>query len=200
MRWHPPTIAPLGCGRIIACFQHRKVVGEAVVAIAGIVAVFGQRVAAAHTILIGGPVVGVLRPGLAPGEVIAVIFRRVSPYVAGSPQEAAGQTEIDILMSSAAIVIEIGHQGTIAIHGKDIIGLGRNHTAVLRPVGEGVVAVGRGRHRAGLSLLVVASTAYRAAVAWISGNTDCIVLRISGKMRNQGSTTSYGECVICIPD
>ena len=58
---HTPIAAPIGCGRVVLGQQGCQVVGEAVVAPAGVVAILGQSVLVAHTIQVGAPIVGVLR-------------------------------------------------------------------------------------------------------------------------------------------
>ena len=46
----------------------------------------------------------------------------------------------------------MSHQIAAAAHGEGVVGLGRNHVAVLRPVREGVAAVGVGMYRTRLSV------------------------------------------------
>ena len=102
-----PAAAPFGYGGIILGQQGGQVVGEAVEAILGIIAVFGYygtiNVQADHkstiTILIGIPVVSVLCLRLTPGEVVAVGLRLASPNIAGSPKGAARQAEINIFVA-----------------------------------------------------------------------------------------------------
>ena len=88
---HTPVAAPIGCGRVVLGQQGCQVVGETVVAIAGIGAVFGQRVGVAHAVLVSAPIVGVLRLSLAPGEVVAVFLRAVGTHIAGAHRIPLGR-------------------------------------------------------------------------------------------------------------
>ena len=88
---HTPANAPIGCGSIIFWKQGGQAVGEAVVAVVGIGAVLGEGVLATVAVLVVAPVVGVLRRGFAPSEVVAVVLGAVGTHIAGGPQEAARQ-------------------------------------------------------------------------------------------------------------
>ena len=93
---HAPAVAPVGRGSIVLGQEGGQVIGEALVAVAGIGAVLGQRSVAAVAVLVGAPVVGVLRCGLAPGEVVAVVLGAVGTHVAGGPLGAARQAQINV--------------------------------------------------------------------------------------------------------
>ena len=82
---HSPTISPVDRSRVVLRQQGGQVVGEAIIAIAGVVAVLGERVVVAVAILVSAPVVGALGRGLAPGEVVAVFLGRVCTHIAGGP-------------------------------------------------------------------------------------------------------------------
>ena len=95
---HAPVWSPIGRGGVVIGQQGGQVIGEAIVAVVGIVAVLGQRVVATVAVLVSAPVVGVLRRGLAPGEVVAVVLGAVGTHIAGGPQQAARQAEIDVVV------------------------------------------------------------------------------------------------------
>ncbi len=71
---HTPTCAPVGCSGVILGQQGGQSVGEAVVSIARVAAVLGQRVIVAVAVLVGAPAVGVFRLRLAPGKIISVFL------------------------------------------------------------------------------------------------------------------------------
>ena len=64
--------------------------------------------------MVGAPVVGVLRLGLAPGEVVAVVLGVVGTHVAGGPQQAARQAEVDIGVVAAAAAARLGGEALLA--------------------------------------------------------------------------------------
>ena len=82
---HAPICAPVGRSSIILGQQGSQVVSEAVVAVTGVAAIFGQRVIAAVAVLVGAPIVGVFGLRLTPGKVVAIIFRGISTHIAGGP-------------------------------------------------------------------------------------------------------------------
>ncbi len=84
---HTPVRAPVGCGSVVLGQQGGQVVASSV---------FSESVAV--NILVGTPVVGVLRLGLAPGEIVAVVLGAVGTHVAGGPQQTARQAEVNIDM------------------------------------------------------------------------------------------------------
>ncbi len=67
IRWHAPPVAPVGLCRIVLGQQGGQVVGEAVEAVAWIVAILGELVIITYTVFIIAPDVGVLGVRLAPG-------------------------------------------------------------------------------------------------------------------------------------
>ena len=71
---------------------------------------------------------------------------------------------------------EVGHKGMVGVHGEAIAGVGGNHGAILGPVGEGVVGVGRGSDGTRLSFIVSSSTRDSATIGWVGRNTDGIAL------------------------
>ena len=79
---HAPPIAPVGRGGIVARLEDGQIVGIAVVAIIGVVAVLGQLLIA---VFVGAPVVGGLGLGLAPSKIITIFLRRVCSHIAGCP-------------------------------------------------------------------------------------------------------------------
>jgi len=99
-------------------------------------------------------------------------------------------------------VCEVRHQSPVAVHGKGIIGLGRNHSTAFRPVGEGVVAVGHGIYRARLALVIRAcdracgaAHVRRTAIARVDGNADGVIFRLCFKVSHQGTVVRHGEGV-----
>ena len=95
---HAPVWSPVGRGRIVLGQEGGQVIGEALVAVAGVVAVLGQRVFATIAVLVGAPVIGVLRLGLVPGEVVAVVLGSFGTYVTGGPEQAARKAEVDVVV------------------------------------------------------------------------------------------------------
>ena len=84
---HAPVWSPVGRGRVILGQQGGQSIASCV---------FSESVAV--TILVGTPVISVLRRGLAPGEVVAVVLGSVGAHITGGPQEATRQAEVDIVV------------------------------------------------------------------------------------------------------
>ena len=89
---HAPVAAPVGRGSVVLGKEGGQVVGEAVVAVIGFVAVLGQRDTAAVAVLVGAPTVVAFWLRLAPGEVVAIVLGTAGTHVHLGPQCATGQT------------------------------------------------------------------------------------------------------------
>ena len=165
---HAPIITPIGRGRIVAWLQSGQVIGEAVVTYVRIVAILGERVEAAHTILVVGPAEVVLGLGLAPSEIVAVFFREVGTQVAGGPQSAAWQTKVDI----GVVKVKVRHQGPCSIHGEGIGRICGDHLTVFGPIGEDVTFVGYGCKIANGILLIITRSSDSATLSGIWGGLN----------------------------
>ena len=102
LAWCAPAAAPVDCGRVVACLQGRQVVGEAVVAVVAPVAVLGQLFVVSISVLVCTPVpvVDALCGGLAPSKVAAVVLGLARAHVAGGPQGAARQAEVNVVVAA----------------------------------------------------------------------------------------------------
>ena len=80
-------------GGIIHSLQGGQVVGEAIEAKLGIIAILGQCIGCI-AVCIGAPVVDLLRLRLAPGVVVAILLGACGAEVALGPQEARGQPKV----------------------------------------------------------------------------------------------------------
>ena len=76
----------------------------------------------------------------------------------------------------------MSHQSAIAVYGKGVVSVGRHHTAVLSPVGEGVVGSRCGNHSAGLTLLISATARDITAVGGVSRHGNNEVLHDIGEV------------------
>lgn len=59
--WHAPIASPVGRGRVVTWFQGGQIVGEAVVAVAGVAAVLGESGVTAVAVLVGVKAIVALR-------------------------------------------------------------------------------------------------------------------------------------------
>ena len=80
-------------------------VGESVIAILGVAAIFGQLVIVAIAVAICAPFVHLLCGRLAPGIVVAVALRCGGSEVATIPQQAARQTEVHPFNGGIAAIV-----------------------------------------------------------------------------------------------
>ena len=83
----------------------------------------------------------------------------------------------------------------VFIHGEGVAGTGRNHSAIFRPVVEGVVGVGCSGDGAGLTFSVGAATSDSAAIGRVGRHADVKVLRYVGEVGHQGVVAVHGEGV-----
>ena len=100
-RWHAPHRAPVHPGGIVFRIQFHLVVNSAIIAIS---AVFRQRINIAVTPLVGAQVIVILGFNFAPGEVIAIFLKAFGADVAGRPQRATGQPQVNIFLFMVDIV------------------------------------------------------------------------------------------------
>ena len=94
------------------------------------------------------------------------------------------------------LLCKVGHQGAVASHCEGVIGIGGDHVAVLRPVGEGVTRVCRGLYGALLALLVCAAASDGATVARVSRHGDGVILLLGLEVGHQGAVASDCKGVI----
>ena len=109
---HTPTTAPVGRGRVVLGQQGGQTIAPCV---------FGHIITV--IVLVGAQVAGGLRLGLAPGEVVAVVLGVVGTHVAGGPQQAARQAEVDIGVVAAAAAACLGGEALLAaVDGHQAVG------------------------------------------------------------------------------
>ena len=80
--------------------------------------------------------------------------------------------------------LEVGHVCAGGCHREGIGGCGAYRCAVLRPVDEVVTCVGRGRQRAGCTVLKAAATAYSTAIGRVGRGSDDV--RRTGHIGERG--------------
>ena len=95
---HAPRRPPIDISGIILRVQLRLAIGKAVGTITAICAVLRHGVETALAPFVVFPRIGLFGLGLAPGEVVAVLFWGAGADVACRPQRAAGQTQVNVLM------------------------------------------------------------------------------------------------------
>ena len=100
-----PVAAPVGRGRIIIRLEDDQVVSKAVVTVFGVVAILGELVITAVTILVGTPIESGFRLGLAPSEIVTIAYRSRRSHVTGGPQRTARKSKVNILMTVHAIIV-----------------------------------------------------------------------------------------------
>ena len=83
-----------------------------------------------------------------------------------------GRSRSDLEVIPNGDLPEVGHVGGVARHDKAVIRVGGDHLAVLRPVEERQVAVGRGREGAEGSAFVAACAAHHAGTREIGRYGD----------------------------
>ena len=156
---HAPAIAPIVRGRIVLGQQGGQVVGETIIAVAGIVAVLSEQghefwpitmtiiVDTAIAILVGIPVVCTLWAGLTPSEVVAIVLRVDGTHVTGGPQQATRQAQVDI----DVFIICRGETELIAIYSNKAVGgvgthiIGSAHNQPCNVTGERACSTAIGR-------------------------------------------------------
>ena len=104
---HMPTTAPVGRGCIVPWKKSGQIVGEAVIAAVGHVAVLGEGITVAVAVSVGAPVVSILGLGFTPSEVVAVVFRVGGTHIAGCPQQAARNEPPSFSFSSISFNCDI---------------------------------------------------------------------------------------------
>ena len=145
----------------------------------------------AHLLSVLGPIHEFVSIGCRGNQctALAVVVRAISTHCSSSVRVSHGSYRITHFG-------EIGRQGAVGVHNESPVGMGRDHFAVFRPVGEGKAFVSRCPYGALLALLVSAATRHCATFLWVGRRINCVFGRsLNLEVGCQGAVARHGEGV-----
>ena len=99
-------------------------------------------------------------------------------------------------INSISVGGEVGHQGAVCGDIEGVIGIGRDHIAVLRPVGEGIAGSSSSDYGTALAISEGATARYGTAISRIGRHINSI--GVGGEVGHKGMVCIHDESVVGI--